>query len=152
MKPNPKVKHSSFFITISTNVAPEYQSDLQSVGKALNEAMESMLSEDNLKEIVKFLPGHEKDKYNDVVEAVDGSFAVELGKKARGGRVHGHALVHIDHRSKIHLDRDEIQSFIKLSLFVRGIDLKSIYVHIDAAKSDRTLIDYISKSPLKLFQ
>lgn len=141
------VKHSAFFITISTNVQPTSQEQADELSSALNEAGHALFSNEGLEQVVDFVDEYKGDVFDEsTIMGIDTKFATELGKDARGKRVHLHALVKIDHISKIRLDRDMIQAFVLDFLLDKGIKyVKNVYVNIQAANTEANILDYILK-------
>lgn len=145
-----QTKHSGFFLTINTNYHPKGKEENgQECAEKLREAMNDMLGkEDNLKKIVTFL--NEGDKWDDqTIEKVDSQFVVERGRSPRGGRIHAHAALHIDHHSKIRLDIPAIKEIL-LPYFESGCTcgIKNLYVNVRIIKSNVGIRNYLTKENL----
>jgi hypothetical protein len=143
-------KHSGFFLTINTNYHPKGKEENgQECAEKLREAMKEMLgNEENLKKIVTFL--NEGDTWNDeTIEKVDSQFVVERGRSPRGGRIHAHAALHIDHHSKIRLNIPAIKDVI-LPYFNSGCTggIKNLYVNVRIINTNVGIRNYLTKENL----
>lgn len=143
-------KHSGFFLTINTNYHPKGNEDNgQICAEKLREAMNAMLGdEENLKKIVTFL--NEGDSWNDeTIEKVDSQFVVERGRSPRGGRIHAHAALHIDHHSKIRLDIPAMKELL-LPYFNCDVTcgIKNLYINVKIIKSNQGIRNYLTKENL----
>lgn len=146
-QPDPE-KHSGFLITISTNYRPKTKEEAKECGEKLRKAVKAMLSDEtNLAKIVKFLPPHEDDRWGpDKIIRVTSQFVIERGRDKRGQRIHSHAVLQIDHRSKIHLDKQGIKDVI-LPEMAGGCtcNIKNLYINIKYIRNGRGIRDYLTK-------
>jgi hypothetical protein len=143
-------KHSGFLITINTQIKPENQDEAKQLANDLEEAMKAAFDEDNIGNFIEFIDEGTKHKWStDYIESVKGEFTVELGQHAKGGRIHGHAAIHIDHYSKIRLDQGELRVFLNDYLADNSdFPVKKIHLNIRHISEDSNLHRYIHKGPV----
>lgn len=128
------VRHSGFFITINTNYRPKAAGDASSCAETLRAGLREMYSNDGLARIVDFLPPYDSGVHHwdpDTILKVTGEFVVERGTTRKGGRIHSHATLHIDHQSKIRLNIAEMKDIILAHFEGHDCGVKTLYVHID---------------------
>lgn len=125
-----KHQKSSFLLTINTNVTDESM-----IGK-----LRSVFNiyYHNLDEYITF-----KDcKGNiDLVDNADCEVAIEKGPIYK--RIHLHALIQIEHRTKIHLNLNKMRDFFKDQL-----GLTSFHMNCKYAQSLYNLKEYLRKNPI----
>ena len=118
----PRKNRSLFFVTINTNkVESETLNRIH-----LKEAYENFYK-DLGPRFIKFLPNSPGTTYEEklqYIEHISSQSSISIGPKFH--RLHIHALISITHRSRIHLDRDEIKDFFNTQLEV------SVYPNIKA--------------------
>lgn len=138
-------KHSGFFITINTNFNPKQaEENGYDCAERLRKAVKAMLTEEErLKRIVKFLI---PDTWsNETIKKIDSQFVVERGRHAKGSRIHSHAVLHIEHTSKIQLDIPKIKEEI-LPFFQDGpCNVKNLYVNVKAIRANYGVRNYLTK-------
>lgn len=138
-------KHSGFFITINTNFNPkEADQHGYDCAQRLRKAVKAMLTEeDRLKRIVKFLI---PDTWStETIKKISSQFVVERGRHAKGSRIHSHAVLHIEHTSKIQLDIPKIKEEI-LPFFQGGpCNVKNLYVNVKAIRANYGVRNYLTK-------
>lgn len=126
-----KDRVSQLFLTVNTN-----SQDLISE-QQLKQVANSYF--ENMEEFIRFL---HKDHNRNNVEHIDDikiQSSVEIGKKEK--RVHLHALIRIEHRTKLQLDLRKTTTFFK-----KQLDLKNLYLHVDFIPDNTTsLIKYMRK-------
>jgi len=141
-----RVEHSLFFITISTNLRPTTNEESHAIKDRLDIGIRNMLSPENFAGCIVFLtPGESvEDK---LIKNVRAEFSIELGRKIKGGRIHAHILIDIDHyahvvdkRGGIRLSREKINAAVR-----EGGGFRSLYCNIKAAYGTKYLLDYIKK-------
>jgi len=133
-------KQSMFLVTINPNIIPSDQDDAQHWGSILEESVKEVFSKDNAERWIKFLDDGDMDD----VESIKGSYGVEIGKKARGGRLHLHMLIEVLHNSKIHLNLQNIREDLNAAMKENGIS--SVYVNVRAVKGgEYSIRNYILK-------
>lgn len=139
-------KHSGFFITLNTNYRPgANEENAEECAHKLRKAVKAMLTEEErLKRIVNFLDGQSWNA--DTISKVSSEFVVERGRSPRGGRIHSHISLHIDHWSKIRLNIPAIKEEI-LPFFSGGCtcNIKNLYVNVRIIKVDLGLRNYLRK-------
>lgn len=133
-------KHSGFFITINTNVAPAAD-DVVACAQALRESVNAMLNkEENLKRIIDYIDG--TGGWDDL-DDIKSEQVVEQG--SRQHRLHAHVVIHIEHRTKIRLNRAEIEKVIMDNFDHTQCDVKKLYVNIKAITGAGSIEAYLTK-------
>lgn len=146
-EPQEKIKHSNFLITVSTNYRPKTTEESQAMGKKLSKTMRELLTEQTLPSIVDMLDDQD---YYSVIKNVKADFSIELGKKAKGKRIHAHCLLKIEHTGKIRLNPVEIKEFV--SNHIDDPLIKGIYVNIRAVKDLSNVEEYIKKQSVSNYK
>jgi hypothetical protein len=132
-------KYSSFHVTVSSNQKPGTNEESHALAGQMRQLVGELYNdEDNLRGLIEFLDGNNYD--SGLIDKIDTTFSVELGRDPRGGRIHSHAIMHIVHHSKIRLNVDFIRQY-----FIQQMDLTDVHINIDVIKTDRKLVDYIGK-------
>lgn len=143
-------RHSGFFITINTNYLPADASDAQECAEKLREAVKAMLTEEeNLKKIVYFLPSAAAEGHTwsgDTILDVSSQFVVERGRNPKGGRIHAHATLHIDHKSLIRINIPAIKEVI-MPYFdgCTACNVKNLYINVRMIGSNADIRNYLTK-------
>lgn len=126
-----KDKVSSFFLTCNSQ-----SRDL--ISEALMKEVAQRFFE-KIEDYLRFLDKDPRRNNNSYIDDVDIQSAVETGKKEK--RVHLHALIRIEHRTKLQLDLRKITSY-----FERELRLKSVYLHVDFVPDNSiSLLKYLRK-------
>ena len=127
LPPPPKPKNSTFLVTCNTNFKPTTNSESRAAAAELKHAAENVFgSVKNIAPLVKFLDG--KQWSDETIDNVDVLIGVELGTGKRGGRIHAHIKVEIDHYSKIHLNPPMIKEHMNLHMHEYGVRYVNISV------------------------
>jgi hypothetical protein len=139
--PSQRTKHSGFFITINTNQAPSDSHTISERAETLRGALREVLeTEEGVSSIIKYLdPSGSWDK----IEKVDTEFVVERG--TRQHRIHAHAVIHIEHTTKIHISREALEQHILSYFREHGIVLPNIYVNIKPISGAGNIRAYLEK-------
>jgi len=142
-------KHSGFFITINTNFNPKKDEDASSeCAEKLRKGIKAMLTEEErLKRIVKFL--NDDTWSTTTIKKVSSQFVIERGRHSKGSRIHSHAALHIEHRSKIQLDIPQISK--ELLPFLEGGctgNIKNLYVNVRIIRVNQGIRNYLTKESL----
>ncbi len=122
-------KWSSWLVTINPNKRPkgetkvEVRADAERLISTLQGELDELVTGDVFPGIIKFLEeGHSwKRQY---IEQVKAEYNIEIGPKT--GAIHAHAVIEIEHRSKIHLDYGAIRSFFRAKGRPIHLDVKVI--------------------------
>jgi hypothetical protein len=137
-------KSSAFFLTINTNKKPANKIEEVTLIDWLQSGLEHTFSRENLpKALTDLTTGREP------VLAVLGEvilkYGVEVGQKPKGGRVHAHSLLKIQHNTKLHINPGSVKS--QLVEYFKGNDVPvlSLYVNVRAAKTEEAMLRYITK-------
>lgn len=136
-----RTKHSGFFITINTNLAPE-DDELPECAERLRQAVVKLLDdEDSLKSIITYL---DTGGWDDII-SIKSEHVVEQGSQQH--RVHAHAVMHVDHNTKIRLKREAIETIIldNFNSFGDGCHLSNVYVNIRAIQVPGSIKAYLEK-------
>lgn len=153
----PVIKDSKFFLLINSNLAPKNNAQSARMTAALNDAMDRMLN--NPRPLIAMREGN----YDTDVIDIDSNYSIELGPegrpsfknlqrkgtRGRGGRIHAHALVEVQHTAKVQLNLAFIRMFVPTVLREHGFRVGAIYLNVKGFGSVRNILQYIGKdSPL----
>lgn len=139
---NNKLHQSNFLVTINTNVKPMSPEHEEELSQDLFNAFESALDMEVFEDFITFRRANEGMDRVEQIEIPD--WATEVGEDPQGSRVHLHALIKIRHRTKIHLNREAIKSYILEQLKSKGV--KNIYVNIQFLPDNELAVkQYIHK-------
>lgn len=86
---------------------------------------------------------------HEAIERVKISTAAEIGKDARGGRVHVHSLVEVEHHTILQVDMPKSVELIKT--YVESHNIFILGAHVDIKwipMSQKPLEHYLGKNPL----
>ena len=134
----PRKRHSTFFLTISTN--QKYKLDdphLESDAEFFDNSLRGIL--DNVGAYLKM----DGDWTPETIHTADIDYSVEIGHHPRGSALHAHILFRFQHSAKmLHLD----YSAIKKKL-LSDLGLKNLYVFNRVVRGGGTvsLLEYIDK-------
>jgi hypothetical protein len=101
--------YSPFLITISTNIKPSTQEIALQRKEAFRGYLKAVFgSADSLAQVVKFTPeGHVFS--DETINEVDAKWSIEVGEETvKGGRLHAHIQLNIDHNSRIQINREKL--------------------------------------------
>lgn len=145
-KENP-IKYSAWFITVNSNQKPKDIADARRMSMILKEAFIRMVSDDGNRIIKVLVPGHRPEP--PFVRNIDLKIAGEVGHDPRGGRVHIHAFLEIQHQSKLRLNYKAINEILREKL-CNGPEgcFPNIYVNIKLTRSTKTIEAYLRKDPI----
>lgn len=137
-QPKQRKRHSTFFLTISTNQKykqddPHLQSDATFFEKSIRNILDNV--NDYIKTDVEWSP--------ETIHSADIDFSVEIGHDPRGSALHAHLLFRFQHQAKLfHLDYQAIKKKL-----LDDLGLKNIYVFNRVIRGGGTvsLLEYIDK-------
>ncbi len=134
-------KFSAYLITLNSNkVSSDAHSDKQ-LDACLKNALKECLSRDNFeKYLIKLKPG----PIDHIFIRVQG----EVGHHPKGKRVHVHAVVEIEHHSKIHLNYKTFMECLRSSYKKLCPGAKNPYINIQRVTSQKMLEQYLTKGGL----
>jgi hypothetical protein len=139
-----RIRHSNWLVTVSTNIRPQSNEESHRVGNDLHQSVKSMLTSENMPNIIDFkVDGDGLDK----IETVRNQFGVELGRGKFGGAIHAHIIIHITHRSNIKLNAERIKEHIKNT--TQDDRIQNIHINIAFKGSGKTLEQYIRKEQIQ---
>lgn len=145
------VKYSGFLITLSTNYKPKTTEESQAMGARLNSSIAAVFATHAMiATFIKFLTaGH---SYARNIKSVDMVYAIELGKGAKGGRIHAHIILKIKHNSMIRVDIPAFKEAMLAVLNENGAtpQLTSLYVNVRIIRSDQNLEEYLLKKEVSV--
>ena len=119
-----ETRTSAFMITINTNQSVSSKLDAQKKAETLKFALDEIfgdMANYSDGELLKFT-GQSKSMYDygfdlsDLIN-IDSHSVVELGEKARGGRIHSHTILTIAHQTSIHVNTDGLADMLKDRLY-----------------------------------
>lgn len=158
-KPDKILRESGFLLTINTNYEPGNKDDVLSLGGDLHQAVDDMLKginpqteEPNIKSVIKFIGKRADDEYSlDTIDNIEYTVAIEQGTKAKGGRVHAHINIKIQHYSIVQLNTEEIQTFINHHLWEHSrYPVEGVHINVRYVGGYKNMETYIAKGPLNI--
>lgn len=136
-----RVRHSNFLVTINTNVRPTAD-DIDDLASSLDGAIQEFLTPDGLRQTINVLePNVRLNRAS--VRDVEAEYAIEVGEKAKGGRVHAHCIIKVSHTTKIRMDGKKITELITSQMDSSAV--KNVYVNIKLLNTGAYAEDYIRK-------
>lgn len=141
-------KRSAYIITVSTNYKPLTTHESKQIAEELRSSLKNLFSHDGLEDIIEFEDSTHSYDFN--VDRVKIEYSIELGKGEKGGRIHAHAHVKIDHTSKIKLDFAKMREIIQEDFSDERLAGKKIYMNVKIASGSKSLRDYIRKDEISL--
>ena len=132
-----KTRHSNFLITINTNKRPKTQNELVKYVNDLRSYVKNgLLSNYGLTRLLKFKEGNLGD-----IKNIDAKFAIEMGRHTKGGRVHAHIFLKIDHNAMLDFPNKQ---FI-IDELSRRMGIMSPHIDFKIVGSQKNIEDYLSK-------
>lgn len=134
-----RVRTSNFLITMNTNIRFDPE-EAHTYAPKLYELADGLFgSDENIRRYVKFLDGGDWS----MIESMELTSKVEIGRNSRGSRLHLHVGLKIRHHSKIHLDPDHLIFDANTMLPDLDFPFPIQNIHISAHKAD--IMDYLMK-------
>lgn len=135
------VFYSKFLVSLNTNIKPMGVDHQIFLERKLRNLIDENFQGPNILANIKILndPDADTDTKEQLIEKVNVTFSLEIGKKARGGRLHAHVIVDIRHRTKIHINADRLRDMLLIYFGHKG------HVDVKYFPSAEILQDYISK-------
>lgn len=129
---NPQ-RHSTYMITINTNVRPVDADDQVVVENLFYDALAAAFEED-LYNMLNWRRGYHPEHFTDDPQV---NIRVETGDHPRGSRVHSHTLLHIEHTTNIQLDHNKIKSAVMRQILSGPLSSRvaGIYVHFELVRN-----------------
>lgn len=137
-------KSSAFFITINTNKKPVDKMEEVTLIDWLQSALENTFSKENMPKVLTDLETLTEPTLP-VLGAVVFKYAVEVGQKPKGGRVHAHSLLTVQHSTKLHVNTNKVKSHMISYFKDNDVKILNLYVNIRAAKTEEAMLRYITK-------
>lgn len=131
-------RQSKFLMTVSTNFRPRTTEQSKEVASHLRGAFNSLFERNSMARSIRFNSGSLDD-----IENIDAEFSVELGRQANGKRIHGHAIITINHNANIHLNIPEIKGIMLDNIPDHRV--KNLYINVRLLPSDFDARAYIRK-------
>lgn len=141
------IKHSGFLVTINTNYRPSLPTEARDMAEKLHRFMGYLTSDNILPYIFKFLPPHENDKFNsNTILNVNAEYRVERGGSSKGGRIHAHLFIKVEHRTKLQIDPNALRSiFMDYDEFKNDPRVSNPHIDIKAVSVDANIDNYLRK-------
>ena len=142
--------YSNYLITINGNRRPRTNAQALMDAADLRRGIRALLSSGGIERIVhagpyvhehppRYTPNDWDDNH---ITNVRAEFAIERGVSPRGGRIHAHIVLKIDHTTRTRVDVDEIKGVI-----AENSTITNAYVNVRLL--GRTAEDYIRKTALR---
>lgn len=135
------VFYSKFLVSLNSNIKPKSLEHQIFLERSMRNLIDNNFQGRKILPNIKILDNEDADidEKEHLLEKIDVTFSLEIGKKARGGRLHAHVIVDIRHRTKIHIDAARLRDQLLMYFGIRG------HVDIKYFPSAEILQDYISK-------
>lgn len=144
---------SLYSLMVNTNKIPTDEADAFHIVEALRASGLQIFNNDAEDWLKIMEPGA---SFDEDVDQITVDQEVERGPEefervpgrpgpGRGGRVHLHAVIKIDHRTRVQLDIPMLQALFVGELNARGVDVNSVAIQYRLYVSQEALLRYISK-------
>ena len=140
-----KLYYSDFHLTLNSNQKEENPFQGKQIASELKRAIRKTFRDNGAEAFKMLVDGHKFNK--EYIKSVKISYATEEGSDPRGGRVHLHALVQVEHWSKIQIDTVKSRELIREQLTTPWIK-EGMYYHVEWVPSSKPLKFYLQKDPL----
>lgn len=141
-----KTYFSMWHVLVSSNVKTENTQVREEIAESLKQAVVYAFK-DNGESVFKVLK--EGDSFDSVsIENVKISYAAEVGEDPKGGRVHLHTLVEVEHHTRLQINFGVCNKMIKDKCQELSPHILGAYVNIKWVPTSRPLEHYIGKNPL----
>lgn len=135
-------QHSNFLLTVNTQQRPKTDEEAREIAGRLSSAMDSFLkSPQHQSNLFKLTPGKETtDGRPAEIRSLNFEFAVEVGKGAKGGRVHSHTIIKTIHNTHIQVDAEYVRQVMPAM-----VGVPKLFVNVRWLRTDHSVEDYIRK-------
>lgn len=129
------VKHSTFFLTINTNV-PTTATNAKQITLKFKRVLSVIFNPKNIPRFLKVLDGNEKGLQT--IKSIDGEYVIEEGPVQQ--RIHAHATVNVTHESVLLYNIDALREKVNTALG------RKTHIHVAALHNPvRSLESYMRK-------
>lgn len=136
---------SMWHVLVSSNVKTEDSGIANDIGEDLKQSIVYAFRDHGEEVFVVKRPGDEFD--SDTVERIKISFAAEVGEDPKGGRVHVHSLVEVEHHTILQVNPKAAQEKIREYL-QKNDNIMGAYINIKWVPTSKPLERYLGKNPL----
>ena len=143
------VRETNVIITISSQIKPKTDQELNAVAGCLEHSVADMLTPEGLAEIItikekEYNEGHRFT--SEYIMDINSEYSIEIGERPRGSRVHTHIIVNVSHKTKIWFDYQSIKDFMDEAMTSHGCPkFKGVYASIKLIKGMINARDYLRK-------
>lgn len=148
-----KLHYSKFHVIWSSNLRVYDKSE----GLILADQMSDIfveVSQNKPQDFIKFRVGNSKtylvqpsEWNNQIIKKYKVRYVIEQGTHPKGGRIHLHAILYLEHFTFLQIEARALQEFLCRRLEQENEAVKGCYLHITWVPSDMPLENYIGKSP-----
>jgi hypothetical protein len=152
-------RKSHFLVTINSNKVPKTPAEHRAIVECFDRFMYDFFNHSNrsyawyrerkydirhnLERIFLFIDG---DGDIESINKINVKYAVEKGKKTRGGRIHLHAHLTVYHTARLRMDIEELKTVAVEYLRRCGLGINSVYINVKAfSDRARNLEIYLEK-------
>jgi hypothetical protein len=146
--PGRKTYYSRWHITFSSNQRGENSLESQCLGNDLRQALVKTFKRDGDKVYKFLLPGHSYTR--EFIKKVTITYVVEKGSDPKGGRVHIHAILEVQHYSMIQIDIKKARELLRENLTTECVS-EGFYFRVQWVPASQPLENYLRKDPLADF-
>lgn len=136
---------SMWHVLVSSNVKTEDMDIANDIGEDLKQSIVFAFKEHAEDVFVVKRAGDEFD--SDTVERIKISFAAEVGEDPKGGRVHVHSLIEVEHHTILQVNSKAAQEKIREYL-QKNDNILGAYINIKWVPTSKPLERYLGKNPL----
>lgn len=146
-KDSRKTLFSTWHVVVNSNVKAETLQTANDISDILKDSVVNAFKDRGSEVFVVKRPGDSFD--SDAIEKIKISQAAEIGEDAKGGRVHVHAMVEVEHHTILQIDMPTASKIIKEYCESRSDIIMGVYVDIKwIPMSKKPLEHYLGKNPL----
>lgn len=143
-------RHSTYFITISSNYRPENENDQVIVENMFYDALAQAFQE-RLEYMLKWRRGFHPELF---LAPPQIRIRVETGGHLKGSRVHAHVILHIEHTTNIQLDYHKLKHEIMEQILSGPLNSKvhGVYIHFELLRNEQEAREKYMKKKNKIVQ
>ena len=129
-------KHSTFFITINTNV-PDYHDESGEVKQRFATLIDFIFQPSVIRRMLRVAVDDHPEGL-ETIESIDGEYVLDIGPEMRC--IHAHARVNVTHRSVLQYDIETLRTVVNT---VMG---RKTHIHVKSRRNhEKSLENYIKK-------
>jgi len=143
--PSQKIMYSRWHITLNSNQKGENLLEDNCLASDLKQALVTTFKKRG-DEVYKFLiPGHSYTR--EYIKSVKLTYVAEVGGDPKGGRVHLHAILEVQHYTMIQIDTGKAREILRENLKDECVK-EGFYFRVQWVPASQPLENYLRKDPL----